>query len=378
MNQVYDVIVVGGGVIGMTCALRLAQTGRSVLVIEKARCGDEASSAAAGMLGAQLEVAEPGDFYQLCLESRKLYQAFADELYEVTGIDAQLTHNGILQLAYTEDEVEALMGRLRWQTNHGEHAQWLTPTEVSEREAALAPSLGGLLLPDDGNIHAPLLMRALAAAVNQRCTVLEGTEVVQIDRDVQGNYAIITPSASFHTETVVVANGAFASRLLAHFGVSFTVQPVKGQLLAIRPRHGQSIRHTLFSRHSYLVPKRDGSVVVGATEDHASGFNYDVTSDAIMTLLQAAGRIAPGLDDAVFERSWVGLRPLASDERPWIGELPEFPNLHLAVGHFRNGILLAPVTGSMIVQSVEQQAWLDHWQSFRAQRAVSKKEVPAG
>ncbi|MFD1673909.1 glycine oxidase ThiO [Alicyclobacillus fodiniaquatilis] len=372
MQDVFDVIVIGGGAIGATSAWRLAQTGRRVLLLDKTRLGSEASSAAAGMLGAQLEVAEPGPFYHLCLESRALYQGFVDELFDATGIDAQLTHNGILHLAYTAAEAEALQNRRIWQTSAGAKAEWLDSKTVAELEPALSACLGALLLPDDSNVYAPLLVQALAVAAKQTCTVMEGVEVTDIEPHPSHGYTVLTPTGNYAGESVVITAGAWAQRLLQPFSTPCAIQPVKGQLLSIRPRHAQRFRHTIFSDDVYLVPKRDGTVVVGATEEHDAGFNRDVTADALLSLLSAAHHIAPALKDAVFERSWTGLRPGSPNGQPWIGEVAQFPGLHVAVGHFRNGILLSPVTGNMVVKSVTGEAWPTRWQPFHVAGAASR------
>ncbi|MDQ0190319.1 glycine oxidase ThiO [Alicyclobacillus cycloheptanicus] len=373
MAHSFDVIVVGGGVIGSTIAWELAKTGRNVLLLERNHIGAEASSAAAGMLGAQLEVNQPGAFSQLCLESRARYPAFVDELYEETGIDPQLTHNGIVQLAYSEDEVEALQAKMRWQVESGARAIWLSGAEAAAEEPGISECLGALLLPDDSNVNAPLLMQALARAVKRRAVVEEGAEVFAIQHCASGGYEVSTQGGRAFAPVVVAANGAWASRLLGSLGMSVEVQPVKGQLLSIRPRRARALVRTLFSRHAYLVPKRDGTIVVGATEDRAAGFNRDVTIDAIAALLAHVQRIVPVLRDAGFEQSWVGLRPGSSDGLPWIGEVPDHPGLYAAVGHFRNGMLLAPVTGAMLVHAVEHVPWPSHWEVFRARRRTSER-----
>lgn len=374
MTESYDVVVIGGGVIGMTSAWRLAQTRRRVLLLEQNFTGAGASSAAAGMLGAQLEVSAPGSFYQLCLESRSLYQAFVDELFEQTGIDTQLTHNGIYQIAFSEEEVSKLQQKLAWQVEGGVRAEFLSSAEVNSQEPTLAMNQGALFLPDDSNIQAPLLVRALQTAVKQICSVLEGVEVTEIVSQGRSGYAVFTQSDTYFSESVVIATGAWASRLLPASPIH--VQPVKGQLLAIRPRGAQQLKHTVFSQHTYLVPKRDGTIVVGATEDREAGFNRDVTADAIHHLLSEVERIAPALSNSAFEKSWTGIRPGSYDGYPWIGELPESPGLHVAVGHFRNGILLAPVTANMIVASLERQQWPSHWQKFHVTRRSTRKVVP--
>lgn len=365
MSETFDVIVVGGGVIGMTSAWRLTQTGRRVLLLERSHTGAEASSAAAGMLGAQLEVSEPGAFYRLCLESRSLYQAFVDELYEQTGVDVQLTHNGIYQLAFSDKEVQALQQRMAWQIAGGTRAEFVNREDVAMQEPTLAASHGALHLPDDSNVNAPLLTRALSIVVKRFCTVVEGAEVIDI-KPQGSNYIVRTQRSTYAGASVLVASGAWAKRFLSSFPCD--IQPVKGQLLSIRPRNGARLLHTAFHHQTYLVPKRDGTIVVGATEDRTAGFNQDITIDAIEHLLAEVRRIAPGLSDAVFERSWIGIRPGASDNRPWIGELPESPGFHVAVGHFRNGILLAPVTAKMVVESIEHRSWPSHWQAFHVKR----------
>lgn len=261
---------------------------------------------------------------------------------------------------------------MEWQIRAGARAEFLSGREVLESEPLLARSFGALYLPDDGNIHAPLLIRALSVAVKKTCTVLEGAEVISIVTQNSRDYRVSTQTETYVTGTVVVATGAWAPHLLPSF--TGQIRPVKGQLLAIRPRRA-TVKHTIFHHHTYLVPKRDGTIVVGATEDKDAGYNRDVRADAIQSLLASAQQMAPGLSDAVFERSWIGLRPGSEDAYPWIGQLVESPQLHVAVGHFRNGILLAPVTAKMLVDSIERRPWPVHWQAFHPARASGENEV---
>jgi glycine oxidase len=376
MSRGYDTIVLGGGAIGCTVAWRLAQAGRRVLLLERGRIGGEASGAAAGMLGAQLEVGAPGPFYELCLESRGMYPAFAAALLEETGIDIQYVHNGILQIALRPEEAEALRRAMAWQTAQGERAEWMDPQDIGALEPDAAPGLGGVLLPDDGNVAAPLLMRALARAVHRRCEVREGAEVTAILPE-PGSVRLRTAEDEFSADTLVVAAGAWAGRFVSDLGIDFAIRPVKGQLLAVRPRAGHGITRTLHTDEVYLVPKRDGTVVVGATEEHGAGYNRDLTADAMLHLLQGLRRAAPGLADAVFDRAWIGLRPGSPKGEPLLGPVPEHPNVHLAVGHFRNGILLSPVTGAILAASVAGEAWPERWRPFSVEvwRARSARSV---
>jgi glycine oxidase len=379
MVQRYDVTVVGGGVIGTATAWRLAEAGLHVLLLERNHLGAEASSAAAGMLGAQLEVHEAGPFYQLCLESRSMFRAFAAALAEETGIDVQLVHNGILQLAYSERDVRRLQAQAKWQTEFGGRAEWWSKEEVSCKEPGLTTTEGALFLPDDSNVSAPLLMRAVSLAVKRRCIVVEGAEVISIT-PFASSVVVSTATENYESASVVIANGAWASRFLQPLHVDFPIHPVKGQMIAVRPRGAVRLTHTVYTDEAYLVPKRDGTIVVGATEEHGAGFNRDVTMDAIARLSTAFRKIAPGLADAVFERAWIGLRPGSPQGHPLLGPHPEHPNVHFAVGHFRNGILLSPLTAEILTRSVLGEPWKEVWTAFRVENlpAVSTVEEVKG
>jgi glycine oxidase len=175
---------------------------------------------------------------------------------------------------------------------------------------------------------------------------------------------VVTATDVYHAGHAVVAAGAWAKPLLRQAGVESGIYPVKGQLLALRPKWGRQLSRTIVTEDVYLVPKRDGTVVVGATEEHGAGFNRDLTGDALAALLSAALKTAPGLQEAVFERGWVGLRPGTLHGQPWIGPLPGKERLLLAVGHFRNGILLSPITAEMLTAAIDGLVWPELWRSF--------------
>lgn len=367
MSEAFDVAVIGAGAIGMTIAWRVSLTGRRVLLLDRGQCAMEASHAAAGILGAQFESTQDGPFYQLCLESRMLYQTFVQELRESTGIDPEWTDNGLIQIAFSQNQEQVLREKMRWQSEAGARVQWLDAREVRAKEPALADCTGALLLPDDGNVSAQQLMLALEQAVKQSCTVKEYTDVKVIRR--QGAaYTLQGPQGSFLSESVVVASGAWAHDLIGEWAPDITVRPVKGQLLSVRMNEQSHVQRTIVHDHVYLVPKRDGTLVIGATEDRHAGFDRTVTSGPIVELLERARQIVPAIGRSTFNRSWTGLRPGSVDDRPWIGELPSHRGFYMAVGHFRNGILLSPITGQMVVQALERSEWRPHWQAFRADR----------
>jgi len=358
----FDVIVVGGGAIGCMTAWRIAQTGQSVLLLEKGQLGQEASRAAAGMLGAQLEVHEAGPFFHLCLQSRRLFRSLAEELLDITGMDIQLVPNGILHLAKSAIQANRLQARCTWQVANGGHAVWWSAAEVSQRTSGIATHYGGLFLPEDGNLSAPHYVDALAAAVRQSCSVVEGTEVLNIREDSALETQVETTDMTYTATTVVVCAGAWAEALLRPLGYSYHVRPVKGQMLRLRPQQqlpALSLRQTLFTEDVYIVPKRDGSVIVGATEEHNAGYDRAVTAGALSTLIMAAQAVVPALGDATFVEAWTGLRPRVASGLPIIGRLPQHPQIIVCAGHFRNGILLSPITAELVVTTLNGQPELE-------------------
>ncbi|WP_067924332.1 glycine oxidase ThiO [Alicyclobacillus shizuokensis] len=367
----YDTIVIGGGAVGCSCAWLMGQSGQSVLLLERGRLGGEASGAAAGMLGAQLEVKSPGPFFQLCLESRGLYPQWAEALLAETGIDIELVQNGILQVAADERAARHLRTQLTWQQEHGGSGEWWPQEQLAAQEPLLAPAVGALYLPEDGNISAPRLARAVGEAARRRAQVREGAEVLRIDPDGSG-VRVTTQEETFRAQQAVIASGAWAHALLSTLHVRFPIRPVKGQLLAVRPRRGR-LTHTVHTESVYLVPKRDGTVVVGATEEHGAGFDRELTARGLATLLTGLAEVAPGLSDAVFERAWTGLRPGSSTGAPMIGRLPHQPQVIVAVGHFRNGVLLSPITARIVAALAAQQPLPELWRAFAPESVLPQE-----
>lgn len=348
MEKTYDVIVIGGGVIGSIIAWRLGQAGADVLLLEKGALGEDgASGAAAGMLGAQFEMEEPGPAYDVAIKSRALYPALADELFEETGISIQLSQRGTLRLAHSEKEVAQLKKRAAWQVALGDRAEWLSSDEVKRREPLLANAYGALDLPDDRNVAAPMVHQALAAAARKRTEVREGTAVYRCDV-VDQAVTVTTSAGRFQAKRVVLATGAWTGQIAGLPRVKNEIAPVKGQIFALRPRSAHRLTHTVFASTVYLVPKQDGRIVVGASEEHGAGFNRDVTPEALASLFGALKAVAPDLATASFESAWVGFRPGSADAKPQLGPHPEMDRVIYATGHFRNGILLAPITGRWI------------------------------
>ncbi|GAB6936079.1 MAG: glycine oxidase ThiO [Bacillota bacterium] len=347
-----DVVIVGGGIIGCAIAYSLAKDGTRVTIVERDTVGAHASSAAAGMLGAQVETTHPGPFVSLCLESRARFARLADELYAVTGIDVELNRAGLLRLAQSEEERQALLARAEWQRAFGESAEWLDGSALRDMEPAVSDAVvGALSIPGDHQVNAAKLTRAFAeAAVRSGARIVEHSAVERFLMDGKRVVGVETETGVHRAEWTVLAAGAWSGVLGRRLGLRLPVGPVKGESLSVT-LPAVPFRKTLFAHGCYLVPKQGGRVVIGATEVHA-GFDRTVTLKALAKLGAAAKALVPALAEATFERAWASVRPHSADGLPFLGTVEGHPGLVVATGHFRNGILLAPITGELIAELI--------------------------
>jgi glycine oxidase len=346
-----DVIIIGGGVIGCSIAWRLSQAGLSVSLIEKGRIGCEASRAAAGMLSPQGESQSPGPFFDLCLRSRALYRDFTQELFDVSGVDAEYKDEGTLAVVFDHENLEDRTAWARWQLDAGLPLEYVSATELRKLEPAVAKSAAtAIFLPQEHQIENRRLMDALEIAIRHAgVAVLEGTEVISITREADRVTGVETTKGRIDGGTVIVAAGTWSSALLQPLGLNANVVPARGQMLAVKS-DVCPITRVLHSHSAYVVPRRDGRILIGATVEHA-GFRKAVTIGAVNSLLNAALELVPVLADSEIIETWCGLRPDTADHLPILGfGGPE--NLLLATGHYRNGILLAPVTATLLTRTL--------------------------
>lgn len=348
-----DVVVVGGGVIGCAIAYYLAKRGARVTVLERDLIGSHASSAAAGILGAQVEMAEPGPMSELCMKSRSMFPDLASELYRLTGIDIELIRAGVLRIAWDEGEAATLRERGTWQRDHGETADWWDRDRVRSVEPAVSDRIeGALYISGDFHVSSSRLTRAFSyAAELLGAELIERCEVTALHAEKDRVERVESDRGTFRAEHVVLAAGAWSGSLAGKLGLRLPVVPIKGESLAVYPRR-ELFERTLFSEGCYLVPKADGRVIVGATE-RAGDFSGWVTMDAIRQLTSEAVRLVPELADSTFIRAWSSVRPGSPDGLPYIGRFGKYRNLLVATGHFRNGILLSPITGQRITELIE-------------------------
>ncbi|MGY0692733.1 glycine oxidase ThiO [Virgibacillus sp. FSP13] len=371
MKQPYDVIIVGGGVIGSSIAFQLSKRRYRVLVIEKDRTAKKASGAAAGMLGAQSELEENSPIFPIARKSRSMFPELADELKSLSGIDIELIQSGILKVAQTDEEITHLKSVAAFQQSMGEVAEWLTSVQVKEQEPALSDfALGGLFIPNDGQVNPPLFSKALAqSAAILGADFLEYTEVQDFVKENNRFVGVKTENDTFFADEIVVAGGAWSQQITEKAGLVLDTYPVKGECFSVR-HYGRIVTSSIFLKNGYIVPKSGGRLIIGATQKPYS-FDESVCLNGLSQLITNAMKVVPALKDAKWEKAWAGIRPQTGVGLPYMGKHPFIKGLSIATGHFRNGILLAPVTGLFMADLIEGKPVDD---TFRIDR-ISLKEV---
>jgi glycine oxidase len=356
-----DVLVIGGGVIGLAIAWRAAQRGLQVTVADPAPAAG-ATHAAAGMLTPVAEAAyAERELFGLGQASLDRYPAFTAELTGLTGLRTGFAPTGTLQVAYDGDDWAMLAEQHRLQESFGRAATALTARECRAAEPMLGPSVrGGLLAAGDGSVDPRLLAAALLAAAGQagvRLVSQRVTSVVTAAGAAAG--AVLADGSTVRAGQVVLAAG-WQSAAMGGLppGGAPPVRPVKGQILRLRPRPGaggpppallaRTVRGLVRGSSVYLVPRSDGEIVVGATQEEL-GSDTTVTAGGVWELLRDARLLVPGITELELAEAVAGLRPGTPDNAPVIGPGP-LPGLVLATGHFRGGVLLAPVTAEVIAE----------------------------
>jgi glycine oxidase len=331
-----DVAVVGGGVIGLATAWRARQRGLEVVVLDRGAFGMGASRAAAGMLAPVAE-ADLGERELLLvnLESARRWPAFAAELADVTGIDVGYRECGSLLVARDRDEAEHVERERAVRERLGLRVERMLGSEARRREPALAPSLRlALSLPDDHAVEPAKVVAALVEACTRAGVVL-------------APHTEVTDLAALDAGRVVIAAGSWSGAL-----GSVPVRPVKGQALRLRDPSGPGLcDHVLRFEGGYLVPRGDGRYYLGATMEER-GFDTAVTALGVYELLREASEILPGILELEIDEAFAGLRPGTPDNAPVIGTDPADERVVWATGHFRNGILLCPVTADLVADEL--------------------------
>ncbi len=346
-----QVLVLGGGVVGCLCALRLAQAGHRVTLVERGALGRAASWAAAGILSPGAE-ADGAPFALLARHSRSLWNALVDEYGAVAlGYCAA----GTMRVALDEEETRALAAEGTQLTAWGIASEPLSPSQVAALEPALCGVHSALRFADDPSVEPRRVMATLAEALHAADVIVarRTVEALIIERDGPCCTGIITSTDRLFADAVVVALGSWSSLmpgLPPALTPATTVAPLRGQMIELRLT-APPLRHVVFGAGGYLVARADGRVLCGATEERA-GFAAVTTTDRLAELRARAARLCPILSGVPLADAWAGLRPTTADRLPLLGAT-SVDQLYLATGHHRNGFLLAPVTAEAVVALVE-------------------------
>ncbi len=355
-----DVAIVGGGIAGLVCAWRARREGLSVTVLERDTLGSATSSVAAGMLApvTEAEFGEAGSrLLELSLRSAQMWPQFAAELEELTGLDVGLLRTGTLIVARDDDEARELERQLAFRRSLGLRAERLRASAAREREPALAPTVR--LAVESQDDHAVDPRRALAAlrAACEACGVgvSEHTTVESLALDGAGRRVtglVLAGGERVMAGEVVLAAGAWSAQVAGlPEDARVPVRPVKGQILRLRDPGGPGLvgRPVRFEG-GYVVPRAEGRYAVGGTVEE-KGFDTAPTAGGVYEVLRAASELVPGIDELQIEELSVGLRPGTPDNAPAIGS-GVLEGLTWATGHYRNGILLAPLTGELVAATL--------------------------
>lgn len=340
-----EAVIVGGGVIGTACARALARRGVAVTLVDAGARRGAATRAAAGMLAPFPEAVVDDPLLGLSVRARDRYRELAPELKEETGVDIGLWTDGILQLAFTEDEVHRAKSAVAWQRQSGFASEWLSADELRTRTPGVSPdALGALLAPEDGALDPSRLQRALIASARAQGATVRRRAVQEIRIVAERVQGVRFRADRLDTGAVIIAAGSWSGRLKG-LPRPLSVEPIRGQLVAF-DWPAEEPPAIAYGAGGYVLA-RDGEAVAGTTMEHV-GFDARPTAEGVARIARAARRIYPALAQAAIRRQWAGLRPMTPDGRPILGRDPVVENLWYATGHGRNGILLAAVTADVL------------------------------
>jgi glycine oxidase len=369
----YDAVIAGAGLIGTSIALELVQAGLRVAVFDAQDPGREASWASAGIISAAPENPASIPLLPLSRASAALYPAFVEALQEITGQDVGYRPHGTIDAllrANIREELSTLIAvhhglGLKAEALSGEEARKLEPALSEHTEAAI-------FRPNEASVDNRALMQATLEAVQRKgAEIHAGRPVKALWREGSRCLGISLQNENISARWTIVAAGCFSSRI-AGAELCAPVSPAKGQMVSLRS-DAVKIRHVLWSENIYLVPRNDGRILAGATVEHV-GFDRHVTPGGLKKIFAAAIELAPALESAHVEETWAGLRPDSPDHLPILGPV-DVEGLLFATGHFRSGVLLAPLTARLIREWITSQHVSVDWQRFSPMRFLEAHQT---
>ena len=360
-----DIILIGGGVIGLSIAYELAGQGASVRILDQGPLGQESSWAGAGMVS-------PGDpakarslDAKLRAESFVRWPDWSARLRDETGIDNGFSLCGAIELSPTHSRNELIAAANEWRLD-GINVEELDSRQLHQLEPNLHPELDHAIhMPQAGQVRNPRHLKALIAACLARGVQLSpGTPVIGFEGQGRRTTSVRTVEGTISADQFVVCSGAWSKSVLSLANFNVEVEPLRGQIVLLNtPR--LPIRRVLEVGPRYLVPRSDGRILIGSTEEHA-GFDKSNTAEAIADLIRFATELVPTLKTARFERCWSGLRPMSRTGLPYLGRVPHSENLFVAAGHFRLGLTLSPITAVLLRQMLLNQPLTIEWPAIQS------------
>lgn len=352
----YDAAIIGGGIIGLSCAYHLAKKNVKVALFESGKVGKKASQAAAGMLGAHAELEKPGDFFHFARESQQRYWTLAEEVKEISGIDINLKIGGILKLAYSEEDRER-----EKQMNRLGSVVWKSREETLAMEPSVSERiLGASFIEDDVHVEPKKVCKAFAKSARLLgADIYEYTPITAIDTESE-SIIIKSQNESYSADHVIISSGVWSGRFFQQLGLEKKLYPVKGECLSVW-NEDITLKRTLYHDHCYIVPRKDGRLIIGATMK-SGDWDEEPTLGGVEAVIQKAASMLPSITRMKIDTFWAGLRPETEDRTPYIGKHPHDNRILFAAGHYRNGILLAPATGSMISDLVLGKKVNQEWE----------------
>ncbi|MCB4756192.1 MAG: glycine oxidase ThiO [Elusimicrobia bacterium] len=371
--KTYDDIIIGGGIIGLSTAYELSKRGTRVLLIERNHLGFGASGSSAAMLECQVDAHRGEPFFTLARASNDLFPALHKDILRLTGIDFQYEKSGILQVAITEDDAEFLKSEVQRQNRLKLAAVWVEPDDLRNEYPQINPEhYGGALFQEDGNLNGEKYLAAMAAAARKNgVEIAENMGDLEFIKEGGRINGIRTLRGDYFAERFVLAAGAWTDVLLQPLGFRLGIEPIRGQLLVydtpVRP-----FPRPLYTRSNGYITPKEGYTFVGTTVEHV-GFVNTTTPEAKEELRQKAVALIPKFSRLTQRGMTSGLRPGSPDMLPIIGALPDHPQLIVATGHYRNGILLSPITAQIIADLISNKTPRLNLQPFSTDRFLVNK-----
>ena len=347
------ILIIGGGIIGLSIAWRLIGIGKKVIIIDKKNLGKEASWAAAGMLSGRLDL-KPCEKKLLPIfeKSHLAWPKFAEELENKSGKSIGYKKEGTLRVACDLHEEKKLKNNYDFLKNNKVNITWLSGDKIRDKEPYVSNNvLSGFFSPDDHHVNNRYILDALITILKKNknnCIFKENTEVEKIITNKNQVIGVKTKNEIIKTKEIIVCSGAWTSKIKNIEIKEVPIRPVKGQMVCLKvPKNISLLKHILWRENVYLVPRNNSDLIIGATEEEM-GYDKSLTVGGIYNLLKIAREVLPAIEDLSIVESWSGLRPTSRDDAPIIGPSKKLKGLIYATGHHKNGILLAPLTSSVI------------------------------